>query len=224
MSALTHVATAATASLVTVAVYAGTASITNADGTATVLEADQTWQRPATEPAPAVITGEAVPSAEPPAPVAVAALQARIDELEAENASLRFENTLTSGQLALVNGEAQPWPSTLPNPSFAPDTFDDLVRTAADDMPGVTLLEVDCDEFPCIAHLDIDPELTANPHDIVSAFSDTFGDDAPGFIALINETDDGTGPTSTLSLALSSGDTALPPRVEQRARRFTEGE
>src|SRR5690606_9830324 len=116
----------------------------------------------------------------------------------------------------LVDGEPEPWPSTLPDPAFAPDAFERLVREVSDDLVGVALLEVDCAEFPCLAHFDLDPALTDAPHAAVSAFSAALGDDGPGLIALVSETDDGAGPTSTLSLALSAGDEALPPRVQDR--------
>jgi len=87
-----------------------------------------------------------------------------VAELEDENAQLReeldaltFELKATQGQLAAYGAVATDWPDDLPE-GFRPDPFSDWAEELVADIPGYSLAEVDCTEFPCLVVVQADAD------------------------------------------------------------------
>ena len=97
------------------------------------------------------------------------------------------------------------------------------VQAAVDVIDGAALLDVDCAEYPCIAHIDVPPGGQDDMDAFVTPLSDALspGEDDPGLMVMMSETDDGTGPMATLSVALAVEAADGPdPRIEGRVRDF----
>jgi len=77
-------------------------------------------------------------------------LLAEIDRLEAENDGLRLQSKMAIGQAEHYEGLPQPWGDEVPA-SFRPDAFTEAMREAAEGLEDAELLDVDCEEFPCVA-------------------------------------------------------------------------
>jgi hypothetical protein len=228
MNALTHIGAVAAGALITVAVYEGTAAITESDGSTVVVRPDApvTVQAGAT-PAPAIIISDAIsPDRAPPQDLTVDALEQRIAELERENEGLAMMATLAQGQLAVVGGEPVEWPTTVP-PYQDPEHFEAAVLEATAQIPGASVLDIDCVEYPCIAHIDMDPSEAGavsdwNAYIEPIGSSLTNGAEDVGVMAMVNQSDSSNGQTTTLSMALSeeAGEGASDQRVEARVREF----
>ena len=228
MNALTHAAALATGAIITVTVYEGTASVRQPDTpSAQVVTPGTPLTLGTPEAAPAQA---ATPSTRPERIDAarlddIATLRQAVAQLQDENDVLRMQATFAEGQLAAIEGEPVAWPSS-PHPKMQPDAFTAAIEAAVMDIPNAALLEVDCDEYPCIAHIDIPPEHIDALPTLIDPLSDAIAgeEDDPGMMVLVNETDDGTGPTTTMSVALSEDAGEGPdPRIEQRTRNFTDG-
>ena len=77
-------------------------------------------------------------------------LLAEIDRLQAENENLRLQSTLAMGQAEHYEGVPQPWGDEIPA-SFRPDAFTDAMREAVEGIEDAELVDVDCEEYPCVA-------------------------------------------------------------------------
>lgn len=152
----THLAAAVVGALVTVTVYEGRALVTPDDGAppVAVVAGETRTLGPAKAPARAPV--------EPPrhdAPVAAAPRPedtARIAELEGQLQRLQARQAITSGQLAAVQGEPQPWPDDVAA-AWRPAAFERSLRALAAEEEAGDLLTVDCSEFPCLAVLEPPP-------------------------------------------------------------------
>lgn len=228
MNALTHIGAVAAGALITVAVYEGTASITDSDGSTVVVHPDSPVTVHSGGPAPsAIVATPRVELAEPTSSGrSVEALQQRIAELERENEGLAMVATLAQGQLAVVGGEPVEWPQTVPAYQ-EPERFEAAVLEATAQIPGASVLDIDCREYPCIAHIDLDPNEAGTVTDW-SAYIEpigsslTGGEEDVGVMAMVNQSDGDNGQSSTLSMALSDddGEGAADQRVESRVREF----
>ncbi len=137
---------------VTVAVLEGYALISDAGDTPARVEAGET--RSVGQPARArasersrVLAPRATPDLKGASPED---LMAEIDRLQAENDGLRLKSTLAQGQAEHYEGVPQEWDDGIPA-GFRPDAFTDAMRTAVEGMEDAELLDVDCEEFPCVA-------------------------------------------------------------------------
>lgn len=77
-------------------------------------------------------------------------LLAEIDRLKTENDGLRLQSKMAIGQAEHYEGVPQPWSDDVPA-SFRPDAFTDAMREAVEGIEDAELLDVDCEEFPCVA-------------------------------------------------------------------------
>ncbi len=153
-----HAAAAVAGAAITVAVYEGVARI-GGEHPDTV-EAGERWSKTAEtqreDPARRVVTrtGGPVASDDEDDP---AVLRARIDELEQALATADFEDAIQRGRIAAVEGTPQAWPEALP-PELHADHFEDGLADALAGHDELELLEVNCDEYPCYAIIEADPE------------------------------------------------------------------
>lgn len=140
--------------IVTVVVYEGTAVVRAESSTAPVTvhagETHHTQLRP--PPSDAASTPES--RAEN-----IARLQAQLADAEKALAEAQFEGALTRGQLAAVQGTPTPWPSDIP-PEIGPERFRAELEAKLADLPDVSVAEVDCTEYPCVAALQYTGALT----------------------------------------------------------------
>jgi ferric-dicitrate binding protein FerR (iron transport regulator) len=227
MTALTHIAAVTAGALITVAVYEGTAAITDTDGSTVVVRPDtpMTVQAGHARPSPTA-PHPSQPVLQPPQDMSVEALEQRVAELELENEGLAMMATFAQGQLAVVGGEPSEWPLTVPAYQ-QPERFEAAVLEAIAEIPGASVLDIDCGEYPCIAHIDLDPN-EADAVDDLNAYIEpigaslTSGEDNIGVMALVNKSDGSNGQTTTLSMAVNEGegDSAAGVRVESRVRQF----
>lgn len=128
---------AAAGAVVTIAVYQGRATLTGPSGSQTI-DAGQTVT--VGEPVDSPVT-EGSPSVDE-----VAALTARIAELEQ---ALREVGPVAS---VSPGGEAEPlpWPPERLS-DFEPEAFAETLRAALEGREDLELVEVDCEEYPCLA-------------------------------------------------------------------------
>lgn len=98
-----------------------------------------------------------------PAPGAEATreeLLAEVDRLQGELDRLQLEATMARGQVGHYEGVPSPWPDDVPA-AYQAGPFERFVQDALAGHEDLELLEVDCEEFPCVAlvrsHSD-DPE------------------------------------------------------------------
>ncbi len=91
------------------------------------------------------------PQAQAPAP-AKQGDDPRIAALEAELTGLKLQRALQQAQLNGVNGTPVQFPANLPA-AFSPAEFERNVRDGLRGKPGVELLSMNCEEYPCIAVL-----------------------------------------------------------------------
>lgn len=230
MNALTHIGAVAAGALITVAVYEGTAAITEPDGSSFVVHPDAPVTIRAggsATPAPSgAQTRTDVAPSQTGAGTSVEALQQRIAELEVENEGLAMVAALAQGQLAVVAGEPVEWPETVPSYQ-EPDWFETAVMEATAQIPGASIIDIDCTEYPCIAHIDLDPTEVEGVrdwdeyiHPIGEAL--TNGEEDVGVMAMVNQSDSETGSTATLSMAIpdEQEDGPANQRVESRVQEF----
>lgn len=154
---LAPLVSAALGSALTIAVYEGRATFTPNDGQAVTVEAGDrrrvSFQDGDAARAPVAADGprraaEGAPRAgrggadDPLTPA---------DEL----ARLRLENDLLRGQLRAAEGAEQLWPKDAPDALREP-SFAKTVQASLDD--DMRLINLDCDEFPCIAFVEMPDE------------------------------------------------------------------
>ena len=136
---------AAAGAAITITVYEGSALISSSDAAPVEVEAGETHR----------IAGETTPPVTESLPtrtenITLPQALERIDQLEAELARAEFEGSLAEGRIIQHEGIPQAWPDQVP-PLLEPDTFADAIRGEVLKIPGAELVEVDCDEFPCLA-------------------------------------------------------------------------
>ena len=136
--------------LLTVVVYEGSATISTSsqdvvieageERTLSVSTASPSARPPAPRRSPSVVTGRD-PS-----------LESYVEELEREVASLRLERDLQNGALDALEGEFQEWPSGI-SASFEESSFRAQFEALASSDASLELVDVDCEEYPCMAVL-----------------------------------------------------------------------
>lgn len=141
----THAVAALAGATLTLIVDRGHAELTGPDGQITRLTAGQRQELPLPD-------GEEVPEVSPALGGGNAAQAARIGELQREIDRLKLEQTFTKGQLVRATGAHQPFPSGLAEP-FTPAGFRARLDAALAQSPEVSVEQVDCDEYPCLAFL-----------------------------------------------------------------------
>lgn len=75
--------------------------------------------------------------------------------LREHNEELAFENALLRGRLEGTEGVPQPWPEDVPNSFREPGVRAALTEAFGED---ATLAVLECEEYPCIALAELDPE------------------------------------------------------------------
>jgi len=152
-----HAAAVVAGAAITVTVYEGSAIIGGEDGG--TIEAGETWhkteatERP--EPGRRVVTRTGGPDVADEDDPEV--LRARIDALEHALATADFEDAIQRGRIAAVEGRPQEWPADLP-PQLQASGFEQSLRDGLADNEDLEILEVNCDEYPCYAIIEADPE------------------------------------------------------------------
>lgn len=207
------IAGAAAGAIVTLAVQHGQATVPSDDGAALTVRAGETRRVGEARPTPTAESRPAV--AQRPTPSADQALslpeaRARIAALEDEVATLRLESDLQRGALEQSEGVPQDWPSGVAEAMREPGFRDALGQVLAE-RPGVELLGVDCEEYPCIALLQSpgDPsEWTRGLHEGISAQMADAGIEEAGVGVWINQTEGASGeePAVFAGLALVDPD------------------
>ena len=148
--------------VVTVTVYEGTALVARAGEPATELQegAQQRFGAPES-PGTRVARkgGSEVPVLPAPGPERDAALEARVEELQAELADIegeleteRFGAALMRGQLKAEQGEVSEWPDDVADALTEAGLRQDLVPQL-EGLGGFSVAELDCYEFPCVVAL-----------------------------------------------------------------------
>lgn len=152
----THLVAALAGSLVTVAVYEGTALISGEDDAPALVVAAGEQRAVGSPPPPRrEVRVRSAPAESPPlgeGRLAAEDAEAVITALQDEIARLEARQALTTGQLAAVRGEPQPWPDDVPE-AFRPAAFERSMRTIVEEEGAGDLLVVDCAEFPCLTVL-----------------------------------------------------------------------
>jgi ferric-dicitrate binding protein FerR (iron transport regulator) len=155
---LAPILSAALGSALTIAVYEGKATFTPNDGPAVTVEAGERRRVTLDDDAQPALAGQGPrrrgsegDAVVFPSPDGPGDLPNPKDEL----ARLRLENDLLRGQLRAAEGAEQPWPKDAPDALREPG-FGKAVRAAIED--DMTLLDLDCDEFPCIAFVEMADE------------------------------------------------------------------
>jgi len=207
----THALAALAGSLVTVAVYQGSATISGPETEPITVDAGE--QKTVGTPAPAPQVRRVVRAAPSPEP----AVQVRLDgdadpeaviaALQAELATLRTQQSLAEGQLAAVQGEPEPWPDDVPD-AFRPAAFERALRTAVEEEGAGDVLVVDCSEFPCLTVLKpapydgqgTSPEVQA----VIDRLSEALGD--AGIGVYNSKTGDGVNDLLLSGLAFTPAD------------------
>jgi hypothetical protein len=129
---------AAAGAVLTIAVYEGRATLTDPSGPQTI-DAGQT-----------LTVGEPIHAPLTEGPLSdegeVAALRARVAELEQALNEVGPLTVITDGHSA----KPLPWPSQH-HAEFEPEAFAETLRVALDGREDLELVEVDCEEYPCLA-------------------------------------------------------------------------
>ncbi|MDP2306937.1 MAG: hypothetical protein Q8P18_13010 [Pseudomonadota bacterium] len=210
----THLLAALAGSIVTVTVTQGQAWLRPADGAApdaapTVIAAGETR----TVGGPARSTEARAPRQ----PRAVGRDE-RIASLEAEVARLREER----GRAAAVPGAPrQSWPADA-GAAWRPEAFGRFVEDRAAAIPGVEIVDVDCEEYPCVAIVQTASEADTWEDELRplhQGLERTFGPDV-SVLALANEMADEDGVVRLYGFAVSPADApdAVRTRLAERAR------
>jgi len=226
MSTTSHLAAAVAGAAITVAVYEGSARIfppaaepitVNAGETRTV-GTPPAEASPEATPTPVVRTVrrmEGDPGTQPPD------TRERIAALEAELEQLRFEQALTRGQLAQTRGEPEAWPANV-DPSLDPDTFEKRLQEALYETEAGELLAIDCEEYPCIAYVELDPTLGLDQlTPVLQGLADKVkGDGDPAVMQMVKAGGPEGSDQKLLTMALMPRGEAedLQKRVEYRAQ------
>jgi|GEM_PF-1537323 len=210
-----HLLAALAGAAVAVTVYEGRAAIDSPAGDV-VLEAGETWS--SAPPAPGAPAQRVVRVAGPEAATdAVPAdLAARVAELERENQALRMAEAVQRGRVQSHEGTPQPWPEDLPA-AFRPEGVEGLLDEVLAELGGSELLvDIDCDEYPCLVLLDsLDPDGGfGDVKAIGDALKERLDDAGIGIRAM--GVDTGDGPRRMAGLTLTPADDAQDPDLEAR--------
>lgn len=142
---------------ITVTVYEGRAAVSGPDSDAVELEAGASHTVPQRRVVVATPDGADVDDEA----VREAALRQRVEELTQELASIedelateRFAGRLRDAELQRIQGVPSEWGDDVPD-ALRPDAFEANVLPLTD-MPGFTVEEIDCSEYPCVAALRYD--------------------------------------------------------------------
>lgn len=92
------------------------------------------------------------PAPTPPPPPSTNASDDRIAQLEQELTGLKLQHAFQQAQLNSTNGTVAEFPANLPA-AYRPAEFEKKMREALQGNEQVDLLQVNCDEYPCIAIL-----------------------------------------------------------------------
>jgi ferric-dicitrate binding protein FerR (iron transport regulator) len=228
MNVTSHLAAAVAGAAITVAVYEGSARIFPPEAEPITVAAGEsrTLRPPASEAAPestavpvvrAVRMGPEGTADLSPKP---ADAKERIAALEAELEQLRFEQALTRGQLVQTRGEPMAWPDKV-DPSLEPETFEQRLQEALSEAEAGDLLAIDCEEYPCIAYVELDPELGMDQlAPMLQSIADKVrGDSDPAVMQMVRATGEGGADQKLLTMALMPREETedLGRRVEYRA-------
>jgi len=151
---LESIAAALVGAVVTVVVYEGSALINpGADAVALAAGETHTVGSPAPPSGPGDRPVTTRTSAEALASASRDELTDRVSELEAELASLTFEQQINRGRLSAHEGSPQEWPDDLPA-AFEPEGIKEAVAASMARMEDAELVSIDCDEFPCFVTME----------------------------------------------------------------------
>jgi hypothetical protein len=160
-----------------VAVQQGTAVVTGPNGVQEV-ESGTTVRLPVA--AQAAAKGSANPQAR--------AIPSELRQLQEENAQLRealqaaeLSAAFSRGQLEQAVGEESTWPSEV-DPAFSQDGTKAALAALTEEFPFLSVAQVDCSEFPCVARLNFDSAKVdaTSLEGIGDAYQDLHGEDAGG--------------------------------------------
>lgn len=210
-----HLLSALVGSLVTVTVLEGHAHLAGSSEAAPLTLA-------AGESTAVTVGGAGRDRSAPAAPKDLAAAQARIHDLEHQLAVAQLSAGLTRGALEAHEGKPQPWPTDAPA-AYQPDAFRAKLDAAVRTVPDASVVDVDCDEFPCVVVLATTSE-GDNWTDTLRGVHDAMAHD-PGFgdvkvTAMAQAVDDGEGTNRLYAFALAPAPTseALDTRTQVRAK------
>ena len=226
MDVTSHLAAAVAGAAITVAVYEGSARIFPPEAEPITVTAGET--RTVGSPPAAEVPPEAtvVPVVRKVHPVEAGAgtqpvdTRERIAALEAELEQLRFEQSLTRGQLVQTRGEPETWPDHV-DPSLEPETFERRLQEALDATDAGALLAIDCEEYPCIAYVELDPDLGMDQlRPVLEGIADQVkGESDAAVMQLVRASGLEGGESTLLTMAMMPRDQAdaLSKRVQYRA-------
>lgn len=190
-----HILAAAAGALLTIAVYEGQAVFDSPEGPIVVAAGETRTIPGAPPPAAPAAPGAPAPSDDPEK----AALQEKVAALELQLAMAR-------GQLNVLEGTPQPWPDDLPE-GLRPSGFEATAAAIAAELPGVTLAQIDCEEYPCIAYFQTSQPNADWERQLTEGFRQRFGEDGGVWqMGSVVQRSDGA-PLGVSSLAFSLGAT-----------------
>ena len=141
-------------------------------------------------------------------------------ELEAANVRIAFADA----QAEMADGVFVPWSGDI-HPSYRPNKVGELVRSAIAKAGG-QLLELDCEEFPCIPYIQ-SPKSGGSEwsQSIIEALMREYADAgmSPSVSAMGATMEDGDGPRHIVGLAITDSqwhDENLRVRANSRFQRF----
>lgn len=163
---------AALGAIVTIAVTDGHAVVTTTDGVSTDLnKGEERVIRPIIHSQPVSSIAAGATDAQ-----RVQALEAEIESLRQELAEAKFTGAVARGQVAQSQGEPSPWPVDV-DPAYQPASFEANLRAEIEKIPGLTLHQLDCEEFPCVATLlgkdangDLEKQIKALPESLQASY------------------------------------------------------
>ncbi len=130
---------------------------------------------------------------------------------------LRLEAELLKGQLENITGKPIAWPAGL-HPSYAPGAYAANAAILAQEIPGGQLKQVDCNEYPCIAYVDVPGDPSALPEQIFGQVAALWGPDASASMSG-KTTGQGDSMVTTMAFAVSpTSDEELRARVDWRTK------
>lgn len=130
--------------------------------------------------------------------------------------ALRMENQLLQGQLRSLGGIAFEWPEGS-DPLYRAPQLTAWLEDEVGALPGIELLRVDCDEFPCMAVVRYAEGLTGDTRH-VAPLQQRFPEAVEGGTTNISLMNDGHRSTATIAFlpAESAGDPGLKARMQTR--------
>lgn len=207
---------------VTVAVYEGTATLTDDAGATTTLHAGDrhTLSPPATVgAAPGGRVATSAPRLHLPPPPAGETPEQAIARLSQANAALQEAldrattlHAMASGQLATYRGDPSPWPDDVPA-GMEPDAFRANAAAIAEALEGVEVTDIDCEEFPCVALFStLAPGDPADLHALAKDIADRVrspsaeGEDDLGVTLMVSQSGDDAGARALFGVGIVVGE------------------